>query len=296
MTLPELIGRIRWATLKRGDRKSRERAYLRKAYCISVFAKEIWKAVYPSDSPLVWMNSFTKHDACLSFFAVHEGVKSDHYFLGLDQDNFWDLSRCESDENISFWTSEEFVAANIIAQIKSNDVANPPDELVETILNRYFEHEGIDADGQANAWLNRLNRLVCDLYQTAPVCVEALRLLEQGADFKESYEKAFATVERPELPTCIASVDSPGRYNMSYSYDGSCFYTIDHDGFAVCKEFPNESLPLNDYETLKTVAYAIVKDIRNGDESGLGDALYWLKEEPEWKGDCIMPQDRAPIS
>ena len=51
----------------------------------------MWKAVYPNSSPLEWEEDFDKNDVRMAFYMEHEGVKSNWYYLGLDQHNDYDF-------------------------------------------------------------------------------------------------------------------------------------------------------------------------------------------------------------
>ena len=56
---------------------------------------------------------------------------------------------------------------------------------------------------------------------------------------------------------------------MNFSYPRSCFYTVDNDGVATCKEFPNEILDLNSFETLYAVCVTIFNDVTGGTKEDL---------------------------
>lgn len=290
MKFSNLISRIEWGTTKRKDRTNREQSYKLRFGLISGITNQIWEIVYPNDPPLQWKGGFTKYDAAFCFFAVSGGVESDGYYLGLDQDNAYDFQYGSCDSKLSYWTCEEVLAAGIIAEIKSKSIT-PPQELVETILAQYFIHEGIDAAGQSETWMHRLNSVVCSLWQMSNVFAVAQSIAEEeGLQHMKAFDKAMAITPKLELPMCYNSPDGVGRHNISYSANGSCFYTIDFAGEAVCKEYPNERLNLAEYETMLRVACTIVRDMRQGDESGLADAMFMMKDEPEWKNGCIMPE------
>ena len=100
-----------------------------------------------------------------------------------------------------------------------------------------------------------------------------------------------------ELPKCMNSDNGDGRMNMSYM--NSYFYTIDHHGIAVCREFPNEFLDLSDYEVMLTVAATIYRDITGNqdlDDAGISGASWLLQEEPEWMNGNLFPHERQKVA
>ena len=73
-----------------------------------------------------------------------------------------------------------------------------------------------------------------------------------------------------DIPYCMYSQsDDPEVWNFSWGLDfpgqevstRSCFYTIAPDGLAKCREYPKETLQLNDMPTVFGVALAVVSDV-----------------------------------
>lgn len=73
----------------------------------------------------------------------------------------------------------------------------------------------------------------------------------------------------------------------------SCFYTIEPNGTATCKEFPDEFIDLSNYETMLRVAVTIYKDITQcaDDDAGLSGAFQSCQDEPQWKGANLFPDE-----
>ena len=140
----------------------------------------------------------------------------------------------------------------------------------------------------------RLNTTLCNVWQAAPVMKRALEIAEdRGMKLVIAHKLAMEEVEAAELPSCFNSDNGDGRINMSYP--GSCFYTIDHRGTAICKEYPSEFLDLSDYEKMLGVAGTIYKDITgcSDDDTGRGGAIAILQEEPEWQDSNLFPWEKT---
>ncbi len=143
----------------------------------------------------------------------------------------------------------------------------------------------------------RLNKVLCNIWRAAPGLTMTAMLVKENPDWSlnRANEAAQAAAVVPELPTCAVSDNEDGRTNVSW-YCGdegiSCFYTVDAEGTAVCKEYPDEELDLSDYETMACVAATIYCDLtlNKHDSDGVQAALHaCIKHEPEWKGDTIFP-------
>jgi len=138
--------------------------------------------------------------------------------------------------------------------------------------------------------------MVCNFYFMVPVGRRAKQLMDDGMDIWPASEQAMSEVpkfNKEDLPRCLNSNNGDGRHNMSY--EGSCFYTIDHGGIAICKEFPNEDLDLSDDNTLVAVAATIYSDITGTsfEDPGMEYAVGMFKYQlPEWKGENVMPHER----
>ena len=151
-------------------------------------------------------------------------------------------------------------------------------------------------------WTSRLNTTLCNFWRVAPeMTVTALCLKEKPEwDFNRANEAAQAVAVVPELPTCRVSDNEDGRTNVSWycdniyglpHQDASCMYTVDAEGMAVCKEYPDEHLDLSDYGWLLGVAATIYCDLSVSDieSDGLRALLQLWQEEPEWVGDHALP-------
>lgn len=151
-------------------------------------------------------------------------------------------------------------------------------------------------------WTSRLNTTLCNFWRVAPeMTVTALCLKEKPEwDFNRANEAAQAVAVVPELPTCRVSDNEDGRTNVSWycdnivglpHQDASCMYTVDAEGMAICKEYPDEELDLSDYETMACVAATIYCDLTGNkqDSDGVNATLYMCLKEPEWKGGNLFP-------
>ena len=140
-------------------------------------------------------------------------------------------------------------------------------------------------------WFSRLNSTVCNLWSSASKTNLAVEMCEKrGLKFSDALEVASEEVNVPPLPDCRYSDNEDGRINASwYGKAGigmSCFYTVDSNGIAACKEFPHEHIDLSDYNTMLTIAATIYRDLTScaDDDVGLSGALLACQDEPEWRG------------
>ena len=167
-------------------------------------------------------------------------------------------------------------------------------KMVNDILAKYYDLQEFNPLEISEVWSTRLNTMVCNFGNATPGMRRAKELVEEcGLDFSVAHKIALDEVKVPELPACMRSDNGDGRINMSYA--GSFYYTIDHYGMAICMEHPNEYLDLANYETMKTVAATIYRDITGNqdlEDLGISGASFLLEEEPEWEGDNLMPSDR----
>ncbi|QNI88847.1 hypothetical protein [Synechococcus sp. ROS8604] len=81
--------------------------------------------------------------------------------------------------------------------------------------------------------------------------------------------KVISAASNLSMPYCMSSQsDNPEVWNFSWGVDfsdgvstRSCFFIIYPDGMAECREFPKETLQLNDMKTVFSVAMAVVSDV-----------------------------------
>ena len=150
-------------------------------------------------------------------------------------------------------------------------------------------------------YASRLNSVLSAIWKIAPEMKMTMRLMEEkDLSFNEAAAIAEQEVEIPELPECRISDNEDGRTNVSwYWFDGgvSCFYTVDAEGIAVCKEYPDEHLDLSDYDYVLGVATTVYCDLtRSSRESdGVNATVYMCKDEPVWKGVNLLPTNHLII-
>ena len=116
---------------------------------------------------------------------------------------------------------------------------------------------------------------------------------EKGLSFTEANEIAQKEHTVFPVPQCLHSANEDGTTNISWvgCIGTAGFYTIDAEGMAVCKEYPDEQLDLSDYGWLLGVAATIYCDLSVSDieSDGVRAAMQMCQQEPEWKGDHVLP-------
>ena len=237
---------------------------------------------------------FNKTNATATFYfeRVADGKKSHIWMMGNPNNEkvgaqLQDLNR---KTEIPYFISDEIIVATAIASISSKKDVATEEESIE-ILNDYYATEPYKPLELSQVWMSRLNSTMCNIWQMAPIMKRTMQIAEErGLSPAIAQKLAIEEVKVPELPSCLNSDNGDGRVNMSYP--GSYYYTIDHHGMAICKEFPNEYLDLSDYETMKVVAATIYRDLtlnQDLDDLGISGALYLIQEEPEWRGGNLFP-------
>lgn len=241
---------------------------------------------------------FNKTNATATFYFEREtdGKKSHVWMMG-DPNNeivgalLQDLNR---KTEIPYFISDEIIVATAIASISSKKDLATEEESIK-ILHDYYATEPYKPLELSQVWMSRLNSTMCYIWQTAPIMKRTMQIAEErGLSPAIAQKLAMEEVKISELPSCLNSDNGDGRVNMSYP--GSHYYTIDHHGMAICKEFPNEYLNLSDYETMKVVAATIYRDItlnQDLDDIGISGALYLMPEEPEWRGGNLFPWEAS---
>ena len=141
------------------------------------------------------------------------------------------------------------------------------------------------------AW--RLNSVMLRIAEKAPEMKMTTRLMkEKDLSFTEALEIAKKEHTVFPLPQCLHSANEDGTTNISWigGIGTAGFYTIDAEGMAVCKEYPDEHLDLSDYGWLLGVAATIYCDLSVSDieSDGLRALLQLWQEEPEWVGDHAL--------
>jgi len=297
----KVAGRIMWATLWRKDRESREEAYLNLSRGYEQMLIRMWERVGPPNTKAPRMAvDFSKSSgtSMLVFRQMALDRFSHFWVLGeTDRKKGARLYDMNTEEYIPYYISDEIIAATAIASILSeNETAE--EEEVNDVLARYYEWQKFSPLEISNVWMSRLNTMVCNFWRMSPVMGRTMELKEQkGIDFSIAHKLAMEEVEPLELPVCMNSDNQDGRINMSY--EDSCFYTIDHHGIAVCREFPNEFLDLSDYEVMRTVAATIYRDITGNqdlDDIGVSGASWLLQKEPEWMNGNLFPHERQKVA
>ena len=299
------VGRARWATFWREDRKRRELAYGTLAKGYHAMFLRMWERLGPPNGGTPEIR-FIFSKATGTGVLCWRWMEKDHFshiwLIGKEDRNkaesLFDISRRE---DIPYYISDEIIAATAVASLlaEQNDDNQPvvDEETVNGMLARYYEWQEFNPLEISEVWSSRLNTMVCNFWKMTPIMRRTVELKQTTElSFSEAREKAFAEAKVPDLPDCIRSNNGDGRINMSY--DDSYFYTIDHHGMVVCKEFPNEYLDISDYEVMKTVAATIYRDItgnQNLNDEGIGGANWLLEEEPEWINGNLMPCDRDKV-
>ena len=280
----------------------REEAYKNLANGYAVVFLRIWERLaMPSAETPQFVYTFLKSSGTAMFFwRWKEKDRFSHFWvLGEDKSKagarLFDMNR---DVEVPYFISDEIIAATAVAALLGDsdpvDEGVVGDEMVKDILSKYYDLQGFDPLEISKVWSSRLNTMVCNFWNASPGMKRAMELMEErGLDFSLAHKIALNETKVPDLPACMRSDNGDGRINMSYA--GSFYYTIDHYGMAICMEHPNEYLDLANYETMKTVAATIYRDIignQDLEDLGIGGASFLLEEEPEWEGDNLMPSDR----
>ena len=298
-SLKDIASRLKWATILRKERRSREEAYRSLAACYEKMMRRMWHRLNTSkeNEPNPCFH-FNKTNATATFYFEREadGKKSHTWTMG-DPNNeqvgtlLKDLNR---KTEIPYFISDEIIVATAIASISSKKDHATEEESIK-ILHDYYATEPYKPLELSQVWMSRLNSTMCNIWQMAPIMKRTMQIAEErGLSPVIAQKLAMEEVKVPELPSCLNSDNGDGRVNMSYP--GSFFYTIDHHGMAICKEFPNEYLNLSDYETMKVVASTIYRDLtlnQDLDDLGISGALYFLQEEPEWNGGNLFPWEAS---
>ena len=294
--LSTTFDRVGWATVHRKERNNRQLVYSLYFSQLRDLVSRMWERV-GDGNPVTALGNFSKENAQFTMVFTAGDKVSDIWIMGENEKGKAKrLLKYFSGDYVPFHTTKEVIAATIIAQMNLGDGEGSgfdiKDEVIQEIIHNWYMLKGPDPTRDSWTWLHRLNTTVCNLWQSAPVLQKASEICaEKSIPIADAVELAFESVGAVALPDCGTSNNQDGRYNISYK--GSCYYTIDHYGVAICKEFPNELLDLSDYETMKRVAATICKDINGDDVPGLGDALWWVKEEPEWTGACVLASDQV---
>lgn len=296
------IGRAKWATIWREDRERRKVAYQTLAMGYHAMFLRMWERLGPPNGGTPEIRfGFSK--ATGRGMLCWRWMEKDHFshiwLIGNEGRNeaarLVDINRRE---DVPYYISDEIIAATAMASLlaeQSDD--NEPvvdEETVNGMLARYYEWQEYNPLEISQVWSSRLNTMVCNFWNMTPIMRQTVEL-KQTTDLSlsEAQEKSFAEVQVPDLPDCIRSNNGDGRINMSY--DNSYFYTVDHHGMVVCREFPNEYLDISDYEVMKTVAATIYRDItgnQNLNDEGVGWTNLLLEKEPEWMNGNLMPSNR----
>lgn len=295
----KLGNRIAWATYRRKTRNLRERSYKSLLTCYVKMLDRMWSRVgVPDEDVPVTKYYFDKADATavLCFERCKGGKRSHILLMGdpVDPRKISVLNDITAEVELPYYISDEIIAATVVASVLSEE-DSVDEEAINAILARYYKTEPYDPLQISRVWMSRLNSTVCNIWRIAPIMSRTMELVdERKLKFAIAQKIAMDEVEIPDLPTCMNSDNGDGRINMSYSLAGSCFYTIDHHGIAICKEFPNEYLDLEDYQVMLGVAGTIYKDITgcSDDDVGRGGAVAVLGEEPEWMNENLFPWER----
>lgn len=295
-------GRAKWGTVWREERERRAKAYSRLAGGYQAMFLRMWERLGPSGEGTPEMAFvFSKSTGtAMMFFRWFEKDRFSHFwfFGGKGREEIVSLRDASREEDVPYYISDEIIAATAVASLLSDESddgnAVVDEETVNGVLARYYEWQEYNPLEISRVWSSRLNTMVCNFWQMSPVLRRTVEFVQKtGLSLDEAREKAFAEVEVPELPLCKCSNNGDGRMNMSY--DNSYFYTVDHHGMVVCREFPDEFLDISDYEIMKTVAATIYRDITGNQDlsdEGIGGASWLLQEEPEWMNGNLFPWDR----
>ena len=181
---------------------------------------------------------------------------------------------------------------------------------IKADLIRYTEHLLEEQKGPIDqatiqdnsvSWVyaSRLNSVLSAIWEIAPEIGRTMQLMEEEElSLTEAATIAEQEVEIPELPECRVSDNEDGRTNVSwYWFDGgryrnmSCFYTVDAEGIAVCKEHPDEYLDLSNYDYVLGVAATVYCDLTGSSRESdvVNSTVYMCKGEPVWKGVNLLP-------
>lgn len=297
--LNKLTGRLLWATAQRKQRLRREEGYKNLAQCYENMLQRMWSRVGPlGEDPPTSCFVFDKSRAVAVLYFVRKknNKKSHAWLMGhpTDKTRATILTDLNAGVEIPYFITDEIIAATIIASVLSN-VECVDQKTVEKYLFAYYDTEPYDPLEVSRTWMSRLNTVVCNIWRISPIIRRAMNIVdERGLQFAESMNIALEEVKIPDLPLCLNSDNEDGRINMSYDLPSSCFYTIDHHGVAVCREYPNEYLDLRNYEAMLAVAGTIYKDITgcSNEDNGRGGAMAMLEQEPEWENNNLFPWDR----
>lgn len=298
-SVTKLGRRIAWATYRRKTRNLRERSYKSLLACYVKMLDRMWTriGVAGEDVPVA-RYCFDKSNATARlYFERRNDGKQSHALLMGDPNQprkISVLNDITAGIELPYYISDEIIAATVIASIFS-EADSADEDAINEILARYYKTEPYDPLQISRVWMSRLNSTVCNIWRIAPIMRRTMELVdERRIKLSVAQKIAMDEVEILEPPTCMNSDNGDGRINMSYSMAGSCFYTIDHHGIAICKEFPNEYLDLEDYEVMLGVAGTIYKDITgcSDDDVGRGGAMAVLGEEPEWMNENLLPWER----
>ena len=303
--------RIKWATIWRKERKQRFEAYFAYAAQVKLHLAAIWTglSIHPG-KPWPELDFMTfKDGGCGGFLFRWEGRTSHFYMLGKPgrkQGAY--LYDTERDENIPYYTHPEIIAAEAICSLTKPHKNGGPSCVVATeqeingLLAKYHFHLVTDVGEShpkeiSKVWVSRLNTMLVNLWQNAPVLLRTSQLEQQkGLEFQEALDIAFEEVDpkNMKLPAGRTSDNEDGRRNVSY--EGSCFYTVDRRGIACCRDYPGEFLDLSEFDTLVRVARTIYQDITGcgDDDKGLALALWaFSNSEPDWKDENLFPWERG---
>lgn len=297
--IKDVLGRLKWATSLRDKRIDRELAYRSSAECYEKMMDRMWSRVaLQNERPPRPQFSFDKKTATATlFFERDQGGKRSHIWrLGdpHDERNAGLLQDLNRKEAVPYFISDEIIVATAIASMLS-DKETATEEEAKRILFDYYETEPYSPLDLSRVWMSRLNSTLCSIWRMAPIMKRTIEISqERGIKHSIAQKMAMEEVEASELPKCLNSDNGDGRINMSYP--GSCFYTIDHHGIAICKEFPNEHLDLSSYDSMKIIASTIYRDItlaKDLDDTGISGALLMIEEEPAWSGGNLFPWERS---
>ena len=299
-SIKQIVGRLKWATIQRKERNSREEAYRELAKCYEKAMHHMWERVRNSTEKEP--NSFfyfNKKNATATFYFEREADKKRSHTLRMgnpnDEKKGAQLKDLDRNVEIPYFITSEIIVATAIASILS-DKDCVTEEESSKILHDYYAAEPYKPLSLSKVWMSRLNSTMCYIWKMAPIMKRAMQIREErGLDLVIAQKIAIEEVKIAEPPSCLNSDNEDGRVNMSYP--GSFFYTIDHHGIAICKEFPNEYLDLSDYETMKVVAATIYRDLTSNkdlEDLGISGALYLMEEEPDWKDENLFPWQSFP--
>ena len=256
----------------------------------------MWASLGPTNTEAPQLKfDFLKHNgtATVQFHQAELG-KSSHLLVcgGPEHDEVKCLSDNTIEETIPYFISSEIIAASVIGSILSEE-GIATEKVVRNNLAKYFELKGYEPKELSFVWLSRLNTIFCTFWNQSPLMEKTMKFRkERGLEFNIAYEEAKKGYEPPELPECRYSDNKDGRMNIDY--EGSCFYTIDHHGIAVCRESPNEYFNLADYDELCATAETIYRDVAGKHDKadpGIYGTYLELFNEPRWTGLNAFPSE-----